>query len=270
MSSQAVPTTPDTWKLYSQSNSLPKLPQREKLSNTGDDYLHRDIYVDTATAFQSKASFVNIYADVFGFQSPNTTIDIPQAGIIQIVCRVVTATAPLILTLNPTSNDQAVFIIYASAFDQPISYVCGSNTPILLDLSTVSGNLGAQISFENGAATLSYSNKYVDLSMSDEEFSKSLVTQLRIASLLFWIQPAIAISLTSHVARATAESSAGALLNLQAHALGQQISASTLTGPNLNYAPGKPPQPPLLALNQLTFPKKFWHSSNTRPFSMGL
>lgn len=75
------------------------------------------------------------------------------------------------------------------------------------------------------------------MSMSDKDFTNFLITQLRIASILFWINPALALALTSHVARATASSQTGALINLQSHALGQQITASALTGPNMDYAP---------------------------------
>ncbi|APA12273.1 hypothetical protein SS1G_10715 [Sclerotinia sclerotiorum 1980 UF-70] len=239
-SNDVIPNSPAGWKHYSESHSLPTLPQRTNLVAKDSKYVLRDIYVDAPAAIAtSTSSFTNIYADVLAFPTPNTTITIPQDGVVNLVCRTVTASGPLTLTLDHATTDESVFMIYGSTFDQPISYKLNSSTTpaITLDLSPSSGNLGAQIDIINGEATLTYLDRYVDLSMSDVEFKNCLVTQLRIASILFWIQPSLALALTSHVARATDSSEAGALLNLQAHALGQQITASVLTGPNMNYAP---------------------------------
>ncbi|KAF7899254.1 uncharacterized protein EAF01_008467 [Botrytis porri] len=233
-----IPKTPDGWKQYSESYSLPDLPQKSKLVAGSNKYLQRDIYVNAQTAIESNASrTINLYADVLAFPSPSFTITVPRFGVIKLVCRVLSASGPLTLTLNPTTGDQAAFLIYGSTFDQPVSYKIGTGPPVQLDLSPTSGNFGAQVLLKDGSATTTYLRRYVDISMSDSEFGKSLVTQLRIASILFWIKPELALSLASHVARATASSSSGALLNLQANALGQQISASALTGPNMNYAP---------------------------------
>ncbi|KAJ8059762.1 hypothetical protein OCU04_011397 [Sclerotinia nivalis] len=239
-SNDVIPNTPSGWKHYSESHSLPTLPQRSSLVAKDSKYVLRDIYVDAPTAIAASTSnFTNIYADVIAFPTPNTAIAIPKDGIINLICRTVTASGPLTLTLNPATADESAFIIYGSTFDQPISYKLNSSTTpaITLDLSPSSGNLGAQIDIIDGKATLTYLSRYVDLSMSDIEFGNCLITQLRIASILFWIQPSLALALTSHVARATDSSETGALLNLQAHALGQQITASVLTGPNMNYAP---------------------------------
>ncbi|TGO07854.1 hypothetical protein BTUL_0242g00190 [Botrytis tulipae] len=233
-----IPKTPDGWKQYSESYSLPDLPQKSKLVAGSNKYLQRDIYINAQTAIESNASrTINLYADVLAFPSPSFTITVPRFGIIKLVCRVLSASGPLTLTLNPTTGDQAAFLIYGSTFDQPVSYKIGTGPPVQLDLSPTSGNFGAQVLLKDGSATTTYLRRYVDISMSDSEFGKSLVTQLRIASILFWIKPELALSLVSHVARATASSSSGALLNLQANALGQQISASALTGPNMNHAP---------------------------------
>ncbi|APA11695.1 hypothetical protein sscle_08g064650 [Sclerotinia sclerotiorum 1980 UF-70] len=238
-SNNDVPTTPEGWKQYSESNSLPTIPQKSSVGVNGFKYVQRDIYVDVPTVLASAASArqISIYADVLAFPSPNIDIAVPKFGIIKFITRVVSGSGPLLITLTPAANEQSAFLIYGSTFDQPISFKIGSDSPVSLNLSPDLGNLGAKIILKNGVATLTYLSRYVDLSVSDVEFSKCLSTQIRIASILFWLKPAIALSLASHVARATASSLTGALLNLQAHALGQQISASALTGPNMNYAP---------------------------------
>ncbi|CAD6444571.1 4a8bab2f-3030-4c8e-b008-82b0b8bc15d8 [Sclerotinia trifoliorum] len=238
-SNNNVPTNPEGWKQYSESDSLPTLPQKSSVGVNGFKYVKRDIYVDVPTVLASAASArqISIYADVLAFPSPNINIAVPKFGIIKFITRVVSASGPLLITLSPAANEQSAFLIYGSTFDQPISFKVGSDPPVSLNLSPDLGNLGAKIILNNGVATLTYLSRYVDLSISDVEFNKCLSTQIRIASILFWLKPAIALSLASHVARATASSLTGALLNLQAHALGQQISASALTGPNMNYAP---------------------------------
>ncbi|KAF7941575.1 hypothetical protein EAE99_001212 [Botrytis elliptica] len=240
-SNNTIPNTPDGWFQYSTSHSLSTLPQRSNIIAQHSKYVVRDIYVDAPTAILASTSqLTQIFADVIAFSTPEITISISKNGVIYIISRVVTASGPFTITLNPASTNESAFTIYGSTFDQPISYKLNSSstTPAIpLDLSPASGNLGAQIDIKNGEATLTYLTKYDDLSITDIEFTKCLITQLRIASIFFWTQSSLSLDLTSHVARATATSATGVLLNLQAHALGQQISSSVLTGPNINYVP---------------------------------
>ncbi|KAF7862988.1 uncharacterized protein EAF02_010537 [Botrytis sinoallii] len=240
-SNNTIPNAPDGWFQYSTSHSLSTLPQRSNIIAQHSKYIVRDMYVDAPTAILASTSqLTQIFADVIAFSTPEITISIPKNGVIYIISRVVTASGPFTITLNPASTNESAFTIYGSTFDQPISYKLNSSstTPAIpLDLSPASGNLGAQIDIKNGEATLTYLTKYDDLSITDIEFTKCLVTQLRIASIFFWTQSSLSLDLTSHVARATATSATGVLLNLQAHALGQQISSSVLTGPNINYVP---------------------------------
>ncbi|TGO62760.1 hypothetical protein BELL_1103g00030 [Botrytis elliptica] len=240
-SNNTIPNTPDGWFQYSTSHSLSTLPQRSNIIAQHSKYVVRDIYVDAPTAILASTSqLTQIFADVIAFSTPEITISISKNGVIYIISRVVTASGPFTITLNPASTNESAFTIYGSTFDQPISYKLNSSstTPAIpLDLSPASGNLGAQIDIKNGEATLTYLTKYDDLSITDIEFTKCLITQLRIASIFFWTQSSLSLDLTSHVARATATLATGVLLNLQAHALGQQISSSVLTGPNINYVP---------------------------------
>ena len=84
---------------------------------------------------------------------------------------------------------------------------------------------------------MTYAKTYDPLEVSSPEMIKLVETQLRIATILFWILPTVAKALTSHAARVTFNSRMGAILNLQANALGQQLAASALSGTGTSYAP---------------------------------
>lgn len=73
--------------------------------------------------------------------------------------------------------------------------------------------------------------------MADPERQATLETQLRIALAQFWRWPAVAISLCTYVASVTGTSTLYPETNAQAVALGQQLAAQALTGPNMSYAP---------------------------------
>ncbi|OBZ76539.1 hypothetical protein A0H81_03146 [Grifola frondosa] len=200
----------------------------------------RDIYVDVSAVLTSTFDWNFVYADVLVWPSTSrTSVILPDGGAISLFARQFTSDTPVTLEISARSQDEAKLIVYASFLDQPISFTTPTATTITpLDLGADSLHVGAVITVANGSASVEYLTHYdvQDLD-GDSQLSKLLTTQLRIASILFWLSPSLAANITTHVISATSESSACALLNMQANALAHQLSVSAIGGPSLSYAP---------------------------------
>lgn len=159
----------------------------------------------------------------------------PSNATIQIIARVITADGPVHLDINPPSGSSCAISLYASIVDQPISISAGGSNPTTLQLGPETGNVGVVAAFTSDAVLTEYQKSYfLD---NHAEFQAVLQTQLRIALALFWRNPAVAISLCAHVATVTVSPQQQPLINAQAVALGQQLAAQVMTGPNTSYAP---------------------------------
>ena len=143
------------------------------------------------------------------------------------------------MTINvvPGGTSSSVLVIYASKLDQPVTIKSGNNPSVALNIGGTSGNVGVEASLGNGKITLDYKRAWDSLEVSAPELSLTLNTQLRIASILYWLKPAVAGAIATHVGLVTARSVQGAMLNINANSIGQQLTASVLTGPGVNYAP---------------------------------
>lgn len=182
---------------------------------------------------------VEVFADVIAL-APNTKVTVPQNGVIKIYARVLTASEPVHLHFTGDSSTGFTVDIFASVLDQPIT--CSFNDikeNFTLNLGAVSGNVGVEFDFESGKINSpDYFKAYFDLTNSySPQLLKSVKTQLRIASVLFWQEPEIALSLASHIALMTLKTPSEALLNVQAVALGRQLAAQALIAPDMSYAP---------------------------------
>lgn len=177
---------------------------------------------------------VYLYADVFAFGKSEVTVSPVAYSEIQIIARVLTADAPIHLKLAPGDPGYQLYI-YASILDQPISVSVGDQAPLLLELGPGTGNVGVKLSVHPNKLNHEYQKAYIRA--VDEDFQASLDTQLRIALALFWSQTSIAISICSYVASVTANPALYPQINAQAVALGQQLAAQAMTGPDMGYAP---------------------------------
>lgn len=192
------------------------------------------MYLDESTVLNASSTKVHIYTDVFAFTSSEITFSPPSAGTIQIVARVLTAPAPVNLKIN-RQGTRCTIALYASVVDQPISVLSEGFGTKTLQLGPTSGNLGAVVTVTDKEIQVSYQPTYfID---SHAAFEACLETQLRIALALFWQSTSIAISLCAHVTTMTSQSPQFPLVNAQAVALGQQLAAQTITGPDMNYLP---------------------------------
>ncbi|WEW55974.1 hypothetical protein PRK78_001409 [Emydomyces testavorans] len=240
---ETQPSTPAEWREYANSVRLAQIPTTYSFSEdrSAEIYSLRDVLIDASSTFLgSKASSVSVFADVLVFSGEETVIKIPDCGVFMLYTRVITASSPIRLVLKPETKSDCVVMIYASVLDQPVSYTYKLHDPVNVALGSGSQNVGIALEMEHGKIKESYMSSYNDLDGHPKEFAENLRTQLRIASVFFWRQPAIAISLTSHVACATSQTESESLLNAQSLALGQQLAAQALTGPNMSYAPVLP------------------------------
>lgn len=202
--------------------------------NTG--YL-RDVYL-TSSQLENSLSYniMYIYTDVLAFDLPETTLSPTADSMIVLAARVLTADASVTLKVNPAPRTGCVVRIYASILDQQVTVQSPDpSKSVTLDLGPGTDNLGAVVTVETDSISVGYYQQYFDA--TDNVFQAALATQLRIAQALFWQKPSIAISLCAHVATATARPALYPALNAQAVALGQQLAAQAMTGPDTTYAP---------------------------------
>ena len=69
------------------------------------------------------------------------------------------------------------------------------------------------------------------------DLTASLETQLRIVQVLFWQHAPLATALCAYVVAVIAKERDFALINAQATALGRQLAAQAMAGPNASWAP---------------------------------
>ncbi|EAW13548.1 uncharacterized protein ACLA_055960 [Aspergillus clavatus NRRL 1] len=236
---QPQPTSPADWQAYANSEAVSKIPLKADLLDEGGKKYHRDVYIDVTNLFNgSNGRDVGAIADVIAFTSSDVVFKIPKNGICRLYARVLTASSPVHLRFEPEAQSDCVVTIFASVLDQPVTYSVGSGSSTRLNLGAESGNVGVDLGISGGSVTeTDYYTRYNTLKLFPAVFLNSLETQLRVASVLFWKLPSVATSLASHVALATVRSSTDNWLNAQAVALGQQLAAQALTGPNTSYMP---------------------------------
>lgn len=253
----AQPSSPAGWKGYATSDAVAGIPLKEAHPKSDEAVSHfplllshgsaplkrlpqtiatyRDVYLDASTVLQKPAHRLYIYTDVLAFTEQEIVMSPPKNAVIQIFARVLTANTPVKLKLVPADGSSCAIAIYASVLDQPITVSTGDFDPVTLELGPGTGNVGVSLAVRNGKLEHEYETRY----SADQhpDFQASLQTQLRIALALFWRSPSIAISICAHVAAATTHPARYPLINVQAVALGQQLAAQAMTGPNSSYFP---------------------------------
>lgn len=196
---------------------------------------YRDIYLDGTEIVKTPLKALYIYTDVLAFTEKEVILSPVKSTTMEINTRVLTANEPMHLNMSKAGAESCAVMIYASVVDQPISVSVEGSQLTTLDLGAQSDNVGAEIVFIDGQMTVTYDKTY-DFD-SEDTYQACIDTQLRIALALFWSRPAIAISICSHVAKSTATGAPHGLANTQAVALGQQLAAQAMVGPDSNYAP---------------------------------
>ncbi|GKZ30946.1 hypothetical protein AbraIFM66950_010720 [Aspergillus brasiliensis] len=238
MSISSQPTTPAAWLRYSQSEIVTSIPLSEEHKTDENTIIERAVYLDESKIESPADQLLYLYTDVFAFTKPEVTISPEAYAEIQIIARVLTADAPVNLKVVPNTGYH--IYIYASIIDQPISVSLSGNDslePLLLELGPSTGNVGVRLSVFPDHIVPEYQTAYVRA--VDVDLQASLNTQLRVALALFWGNTALAISLCSYVASVTSNPALSdySKINAQAGALGQQLAAQAMTGPDMGYAP---------------------------------
>ncbi|KAF5859665.1 hypothetical protein ETB97_002576 [Aspergillus alliaceus] len=235
------PNTPAGWQAYASLKTLTEIPAtaNESRDEDGETETYRNIYLDGRAIVQQPLTDCEIYTDVIAFAGTDEVIlSYGEDTTVEINARVVTADQPVHLNMTKAGARSSAIMIYAAVVDQPISVSVEGAQRTTLALGADSGNLGAQIAFADGQLSVSYTVKHdYDATAVYQAF---LDTELRVALALFWTRPAIAISICAYVARSTYGTGAHSLSNAQAVALGQQLAAHAMAGPNANYAPTLP------------------------------
>lgn len=175
-----------------------------------------------------------LYTDVFAFRQSKVTLSPVAYSEIQVIARVITADEPIQLKFNPGEAGYTVYI-YANVLDQPLSVSLGDNKPRTLEFGAGTEYVGVKLTVHKDAVNCTYQKAFVN--NFDKDFQASLDTQLRVALALFWSRTSIAISICSYVAAATTNPALYPQTNAQSVALGQQLAAQAMTGPDMGYAP---------------------------------
>ncbi|KAE8414387.1 hypothetical protein BDV36DRAFT_265247 [Aspergillus pseudocaelatus] len=229
------PKTPAEWLRYVQSEVITSIPSRQEQKTVQNSINERDIYLDESKIVKPPAQLWYAYTDVFAFTQPEIIISPEAYGSMQIIARVLTADTPINLKVAPETI--CWIYLYASILDQPISVSVGDQEPLLLELGPATGNVGVKMIVTPDHIDLEYQQDYIRA--VDEDLQASLNTQLRIALALFGGNNSIASSICSYVASVTANIALNfySKINAQAVALGQQLEAQEMTGPDMRYAP---------------------------------
>ncbi|KAI9929453.1 hypothetical protein MW887_000924 [Aspergillus wentii] len=229
------PSTPAEWLEYSQSEIVTSIPLRQEKRSEQNTAIDRDVYLDESSIANQSVALQYLYADVFAFTQPVVTISPPAYAEIQILARVLTADQPVHLQLAPDAAGCRVWI-FASTLDQPVSVsLVDDAQSTILELGPDTGNIGVRLSVFPDKINVEYQKVYH--AEVDEDLQAHLDTQLRISLALFWRGTSLAIPICSYVAALTADPALYPLLNAQAVALGQQLAAQAMTGPDMSYAP---------------------------------
>ncbi|OJJ34646.1 hypothetical protein ASPWEDRAFT_27350 [Aspergillus wentii DTO 134E9] len=234
---------PVDWeKDYAKLEAVSKVPFRDvKHENKNAGFLNvRDVYLDAKQALNSDLATVAIFTDVLAFKEEKTVIKLPASGSLSIYSRLLTTSGKAHLELAPQPNKDGAVLIYASEIEGEITYsLSGSATVSQVELGVGSRHVAITLAVGAGKVEAFYQDAYEAVEDYHEYFQQLLETQLRIASVLFWSKPGFSFSLASHVAKASVQSTegSGGLVNMQAVALGQQLTAQAMTGPNMNFFP---------------------------------
>ncbi|KAE8371743.1 hypothetical protein BDV26DRAFT_275485 [Aspergillus bertholletiae] len=233
------PTSPAEWRdEYALSTAVGAVPVKEDsgIKETDTGY-RRGVYLTSTELIDSLIyNVMYIYIDILAFDSPEVTLSPTADSMFVLTARVLTADAPVTLKVHPAPNTGCVIRIYASILDQPVTVQSPDpSQSVRLELGPENDHLGAVVTVGTSSISVAYYQEYFDL--PDEVFQAMLATQLRIAQALFWQKPSISISLCAHGATATARPALYPELNAQAVALGQQLAAQAMTGPDTTYAP---------------------------------
>ncbi|KAI9650600.1 hypothetical protein NHQ30_000618 [Ciborinia camelliae] len=233
------PNSPAGWEAYANSDAVASIPLQESqdVNETSKIATFRGVFLETSTVLPHSMSRVNVYTDVLAFTDQTTIIAPNNNGTILIASRVLTATAPVTITVPRGLATTCVISIYASILNQPIRVATGDNSEIIsLDqIGTGKEYAGVIVVFSPDGLKFEYQRNYPITTSKD--LQASLNTQLRIALIQFWRNSSIAISLCSHVAQMTTRQEAYSLLNTQAIALGQQLAGQAMAGKDMSYAP---------------------------------
>ncbi|KAL1749163.1 hypothetical protein HDZ31DRAFT_28359 [Schizophyllum fasciatum] len=235
-----LPSSPQAWRLWADSAPLKDIPAKTSQGIVAMSSISHDVYVDLSTVKMDSADLTFVYTDVLALSpAPTVSLSLPRFASINLFARAITSEAPVNLELSTADDEMAQLVIWATYVDQPVTVTLANKTqPAKLDLGPGSGNVGVSIIAYKGQLTVSYMKEYdVQDVDADGDLAKLLATQLRIASVLFWIQPLVAFAMTWHVVRTTHLSYSCASLNVQASAIQQQIRAAWLAGPGTTYAP---------------------------------
>lgn len=178
-----------------------------------------------------------MYTDVLALDE-DTVFGLSENAQVTILTRIITADAPVTLKVTPPADGSCAVAIYASLLNQDVAVQAGKSEAQKLDLGPGSGHLGVTIAISDDTTKpvkLCYIKRYnYD---NRQSYESSLETQLRIASVMFWKNTSVAISLCAHVAAFTVAPSPHYLLNSQAVALGQQLAAQAVIDDGSSYAP---------------------------------
>ncbi|KAE8155242.1 hypothetical protein BDV25DRAFT_134990 [Aspergillus avenaceus] len=231
------PNSPSDWQKYAESDKVTAIPLRQaQVPVENKTATLRDVYLGDDVFGSLPAQLSYYYTDVFAFTKPKVTISAPEFSLVQIFARVLTADTPVELNAVPDPDSEGFQIqFYASKLDQPITVSTANAKPVSLELGPGTGNMGALLTVRQGKIIV----RYTDLYFRDENdrLKASLETQLRIASSLFWTSTSIATDLCSYITQVTANPPLYSQINTQAAALGQQLTAQAMTGPDMDYAP---------------------------------
>lgn len=228
------PKTPAEWLQYAESKIVNSIPLNEAHKTDQKTYIERAIYLNELKLMNPADQLLYLYTDVFAFRQPKVTLSPAAYSEIQVIARVITADEPVQLKLNPGKTGYTVYI-YANVVEQPLSVSLGDNEPQTLKFGVGTEYVGVKLTVHKDAVNCTYQKAFVN--NFDEDFQESLDTQLRIALALFWSRTSIAISICSYVAAATANPALYPQTNAQSVALGQQLAAQAMTGPDMGYAP---------------------------------
>ena len=208
--------------------------QIKEVRNVYNTYIKRAIYLNELKLMNPTDQLLYLYTDVFTFRQLKVTLLSVVYNKIQMSTRVITADKPIQLKFNPENMGYTVYI-YANVLEKPLSVSLGDNKPQALKFGAGPEYVGVKLTVHKDAVNCTYQKAFAN--NFDEDFQASLDTQLRIALALFWSRTSIAISICSYVAAATTNPALYPQTNAQSVALGQQLAAQAMTGPDMGYAP---------------------------------
>ncbi|KAL4755799.1 uncharacterized protein BDW70DRAFT_145900 [Aspergillus foveolatus] len=229
------PSSPAEWEEYAKTDLITRIPLKQDQKTEGTTSILRDVFLNDHTITDLPASSFYLYCDILAFTKSTVTITPDDFGLVQIIARVLTADKPTNLNFVAPVRGCQVYI-YASILDQPVTVSVDNSSSISLDLGAGSQATGVLLRIQPGRVLdPEYQTTYVPV--EDLDLQESLETQMRIALAFFWQNPSIAISLCAFVAAVTHSPPLYPELNAQAAALGRQLSAHVMTGPDTSYAP---------------------------------